>query len=113
MAPPITVDIMTFLLGRSRCGRTRSHQAASQPKNIAQSSAQQGDASQPKRKQVRFAEDLSLRSAAVRSSHPSAETEEEAPMVEVPITIACGNYDRTRAIRDGRVKVEGCEVTYL
>jgi 4,5-dihydroxyphthalate decarboxylase len=34
-------------------------------------------------------------------------------MVEVPITIACGNYDRCRAIRDGRVKVEGCEVTYL
>ena len=34
-------------------------------------------------------------------------------MVEVPITIACGNYDRTRAIRDGRVKVEGCEATYL
>src|SRR5262249_10134092 len=35
------------------------------------------------------------------------------PMVEVPITIACGNYDRTRAIRDGRVKVEGCAATYL
>src|SRR5712691_6013445 len=34
-------------------------------------------------------------------------------MVEVPITIACGNYDRCRAIKDGRVKVEGCEVTYL
>ena len=34
-------------------------------------------------------------------------------MVEVPITIACGNYDRTRAIRDGRVKVDGCAVTYL
>ena len=34
-------------------------------------------------------------------------------MVEVPITIACGNYDRTRAIRDGRVQVEGCAVTYL
>src|ERR671928_1718186 len=34
-------------------------------------------------------------------------------MVEVPITIACGNYDRTRALRDGRVKVEGCEATYL
>jgi len=34
-------------------------------------------------------------------------------MVEVPITIACGNYDRTRAIIDGRVKVEGCAVTYL
>src|SRR5689334_2538538 len=36
-----------------------------------------------------------------------------APMVEVPITIACGNYDRTAAIRDGRVKVDGCAVTYL
>src|SRR5882757_2344377 len=34
-------------------------------------------------------------------------------MVEVPITIACGNYDRTAAIRDGRVKVDGCAVTYL
>src|ERR1700758_5554063 len=34
-------------------------------------------------------------------------------MVEVPITLACGNYDRTQAIRDGRVKVEGCAVTYL
>jgi 4,5-dihydroxyphthalate decarboxylase len=34
-------------------------------------------------------------------------------MVEVPITIACGNYDRTRPIMDGRVKVEGCGVTYL
>ena len=34
-------------------------------------------------------------------------------MIEVPITIACGNYDRTRAIIDGRVKVEGCAVNYL
>jgi 4,5-dihydroxyphthalate decarboxylase len=34
-------------------------------------------------------------------------------MVDVPITVACGNYDRTRAIRDGRVKVEGCTTTYL
>jgi 4,5-dihydroxyphthalate decarboxylase len=34
-------------------------------------------------------------------------------MVDVPITIACGNYDRTRAIQDGRVRVEGCAVTYL
>ena len=34
-------------------------------------------------------------------------------MVEIPVTVACGNYDRTEAIRDGRVKVEGCAVTYL
>jgi 4,5-dihydroxyphthalate decarboxylase len=34
-------------------------------------------------------------------------------MTDVPITIACGNYDRTRPIMDGRVKVEGCAVTYL
>jgi len=29
------------------------------------------------------------------------------------MTIACGNYDRTRPIMDGRVKVEGCAVTCL
>ena len=34
-------------------------------------------------------------------------------MVDIPITIACGNYDRTRPIQDSRVKVEGCAVTYL
>jgi 4,5-dihydroxyphthalate decarboxylase len=34
-------------------------------------------------------------------------------MPDIPITIACGNYDRTAAIRDGRVKVDGCAVTYL
>ena len=34
-------------------------------------------------------------------------------MVDVPITIACGNYDRTQAIKDGVVKIEGCAVTYL
>jgi 4,5-dihydroxyphthalate decarboxylase len=34
-------------------------------------------------------------------------------MVDIPITIACGNYDRTQAIKDGVVKVEGCAVTYL
>ena len=34
-------------------------------------------------------------------------------MTDVPVTIACGNYDRTRAIKDGTVKVEGCDVTYL
>ncbi len=33
--------------------------------------------------------------------------------MDVPITIACGNYDRTQAIKDGVVKVEGCAVTYL
>jgi 4,5-dihydroxyphthalate decarboxylase len=30
-----------------------------------------------------------------------------------PLTIACGPYDRTRALADGRVQVEGCQVTYL
>ena len=34
-------------------------------------------------------------------------------MAELPITIACGNYDRTKAIIDGRVKVEGCDINYL
>src|SRR5690606_25609948 len=34
-------------------------------------------------------------------------------MSQVAITIACGNYDRARPIREGRVTVEGCDVTYL
>jgi 4,5-dihydroxyphthalate decarboxylase len=33
--------------------------------------------------------------------------------VRISITLACGDYDRTRAIKDGRVTVEGCDVTYL
>ena len=34
-------------------------------------------------------------------------------LASLPITLACGDYDRTRAIKDGRVAVEGCAVTYL
>lgn len=34
-------------------------------------------------------------------------------MSAVPITIATGRYDRTSAIQDGRVPVDGCDVTYL
>jgi 4,5-dihydroxyphthalate decarboxylase len=34
-------------------------------------------------------------------------------MGKLAITVACGEYDRTRAIRDGRVAIEGCEVNYL
>lgn len=33
--------------------------------------------------------------------------------VNLPITVACGDYDRTRAIKDGRVPIEGCDVTYI
>lgn len=31
----------------------------------------------------------------------------------LPLTIGCGNSDRTRAIKDGRVPVEGCKVNYI
>lgn len=31
----------------------------------------------------------------------------------VSLSIACGNSDRTRAIRDGRVPIEGCAVNYI
>jgi 4,5-dihydroxyphthalate decarboxylase len=31
----------------------------------------------------------------------------------IPLTLACGDYDRTRAILDGRVPVEGCALTYI
>lgn len=33
--------------------------------------------------------------------------------VQIPLTLACGDYDRTRAIKDGRVPIEGCALTYL
>jgi 4,5-dihydroxyphthalate decarboxylase len=33
-------------------------------------------------------------------------------MPDIPITVASGEYDRIRAVRDGSVKVEGCAVTY-
>jgi 4,5-dihydroxyphthalate decarboxylase len=33
-------------------------------------------------------------------------------MPDIPISIASGDYDRIRAIRNGIVKVEGCAVTY-
>ena len=32
---------------------------------------------------------------------------------KVPLTIACGDYDRVAAIKDGRVEVEGCDVTFI
>jgi 4,5-dihydroxyphthalate decarboxylase len=31
----------------------------------------------------------------------------------IPLTLACWDYDRTRALMDGRVKVEGVDLTYL
>jgi 4,5-dihydroxyphthalate decarboxylase len=34
-------------------------------------------------------------------------------MARLPITLACGDYDRTRALADGRVGVEGVDLTTL
>lgn len=34
-------------------------------------------------------------------------------MARLAITLACGDYDRTRALADGRVQVEGAELTVL
>ena len=33
-------------------------------------------------------------------------------MPDLPITVASGDYDRTRALKDGRVRVEGCAISY-
>ena len=33
------------------------------------------------------------------------------PLRTIPISLACGDYDRTRPILDGRVTIEGCDVT--
>lgn len=34
-------------------------------------------------------------------------------MSRVPLTVACWDYDRTRALREGEVAIEGCDVNYL
>jgi len=34
-------------------------------------------------------------------------------MAKLSISVACKNYDRVRAISDGRVGIEGCEVNFL
>jgi 4,5-dihydroxyphthalate decarboxylase len=34
-------------------------------------------------------------------------------MPALPLTLACWDYDRTRALQDGRVRVEGVDLTYL
>jgi len=34
-------------------------------------------------------------------------------MKRLPLTVCTGDYDRVRAIADGRVGIEGCEVNYL
>jgi 4,5-dihydroxyphthalate decarboxylase len=34
-------------------------------------------------------------------------------MKMLALTLACGNYDRTRAIMDGRVRIEGCKINYI
>ena len=33
-------------------------------------------------------------------------------MLDIPITVACGDYDRVRALREGTVGIAGCAVTY-
>jgi 4,5-dihydroxyphthalate decarboxylase len=34
-------------------------------------------------------------------------------MTLLPVTLACGSYDRTRALADGRVRMEGVDLRYL
>ncbi len=36
----------------------------------------------------------------------------DTPMADIPITVASGEYDRIRAIKDGVVKVAGCAIAY-
>ncbi|MEA3193855.1 MAG: 4,5-dihydroxyphthalate decarboxylase, partial [Betaproteobacteria bacterium] len=34
-------------------------------------------------------------------------------MKKIPLTLACWPYDRTRALADGSVRMEGIDLTYL
>ena len=33
--------------------------------------------------------------------------------VRVPTTLACGDHDRTEHLRDGRIRPDGIDLTYL
>src|SRR5260370_674163 len=33
--------------------------------------------------------------------------------MKLPLTVACWDYDRTRALIDGRIAIEGCEATFF
>jgi 4,5-dihydroxyphthalate decarboxylase len=87
------------------------------PKAIARAGRQQArarGASASERPSVGFTALRERTNLPSRHFRPTPRhTSFEDPMPDLPITIACGNYDRTRAIMDGRVKVEGCAVTYL
>ena len=50
---------------------------------------------------------VSLRAKSTNS------TENRGVARDIPLTIAVGNTDRVQAIKDGRVKVEGCDVTFI
>src|SRR5882724_67595 len=89
MAPPITVDSMAVLPVGANVSSNRANN---------------------KRGLLRF---TGADEASTLEWNPASSIPQGVPMVDVPITIACGNYDRTRAIMDGRVKVEACAVTYL
>src|SRR6185503_18935986 len=57
--------------------------------------------------------DLRRRGDAGRLRLRASEAGGVEHMSNLPLTVACWDYDRTRAIMDGRVKVEGCDVNYL
>lgn len=37
----------------------------------------------------------------------------DQPVSAMPLVLACGDYDRTRALASGEVRVEGCDVRYV
>src|SRR5262245_47000961 len=100
IAPPITVDCMAApWLGEKVSPKWRSHKLtrhAAGALHTCKGSHYAAGRNSPH-----------LRRSAARQLEPGAS------MADLPITIACGNYDRTKAIIDGRVKVEGCDINYL
>src|SRR5215831_16893577 len=65
---------------------------------------------------------IEMRSRRGESTHPRTATADPAaapcyyPRLEVGmlrLTLAAGHYDRTEAFRDGRVRAEGIDLTYI
>src|SRR6516164_7955785 len=103
MAPPITVDIMAFLLGRSRRGRARAHQAASQPEKYRAKGGTTRRRFTAEREASTLCRRLELAFRWLPPIPRHRTTAKEAPLVEMPLPIARGNDDPSRAIRHGRV----------
>ena len=57
--------------------------------------------------------EILIPAAAQYGDGPDPKPAEAADVTDLPLTIACWDYDRIRALMDGRVRIEGCDPRFL